>query len=157
MQHGQPGRGLYDNLARVSFTTLSIQAVGLGYSKAAAGLMDRPPRSPSRPILPRGLTAWLAFTGLLMAAGTLGMISWAEDAHGLAVARTMGMVTFALFSLFFSIECKDERDSAFSLGTFSDKTFAITTGTSFVLLLLSTVLGIFQTVMKPPRSMSRNG
>ena len=132
----------------VSFTTLSIQSVGLGYSRPAAGLMDRPPRPPSRPILTRGLTAWLAFTGLLMAAGTLGMVSWAEDAHGLAVARTMGMVTFALFSLFFSIESKDERDSAFSLGTFSDRTFAITTGASFLLLLLSTVLGIFQTVMK---------
>jgi Ca2+-transporting ATPase len=63
----------------------------------------------------------------------------------------MGMVTFALFSLFFSIESKDQRDSAFSLGTFSDKTFAITTGASFLLLLLSTVLGIFQTVMKTTR------
>ena len=31
----------------VSFTTLSIQAVGLGYSKPAAGLMDRPPRPPA--------------------------------------------------------------------------------------------------------------
>ncbi len=49
------------------------------------------------------------------------------------------MVTFALFSLFFSIQSKDERDSAFSLGTFSDKTFAITTAVSFLLLLLSTV------------------
>ena len=36
------------------------------------------------------------------------------------------MVTFALFVLFFSIESKDERDSAFSLDTFSDKTFVIT-------------------------------
>ena len=76
------------------------------------------------------------------------MISWADQAHGLAIARTMGMVTFALFPLFFSIESKDERDSAFSLGTFSDKTFRITTGGSFVLLVLSTVLGIFHTVMK---------
>ena len=135
----------------VSFTTLSIQAVGLGYSRPAAGLMDRPPLPPGRPVLTRGLIAWLAFTGLLMAAGTLGVISWAEHAHGLAIARTMGMVTFALFSLFFSIECKDERDSAFSLGTFSDKTFAVTTGASFVLLLLSTVLGIFQAVMKTTR------
>jgi Ca2+-transporting ATPase len=135
----------------VSFTTLSIQAVGLGYSQPAAGLMDRPPLPPSRPILTRGLIAWLVFTGLLMAVGTLAVISWAEQAHGLAVARTMGMVTFALFSLFFSIECKDERDSAFSLGTFSDKTFLITTGVSFVLLVLSTVLGIFQTVMKTVR------
>ncbi len=76
------------------------------------------------------------------------MISWAEQAHGLAVARTMGMVTFALFILFFSIESKDERDSAFSLDTFSDKTFNITTSVSFVLLVLSTVLGIFHTVMR---------
>ena len=113
-----------------------------------AGLMDRPPLPPARPILTRGLIVWLAFAGLLMATGTLGVISGADQVHGLAVARTMGMVTFALFLLFFSIESKDERDSAFSLGTFSDRTFARTTGVSFVLLVLSAVLGIFHTVMK---------
>jgi len=132
----------------VSFTMLSIQSVGLGYSKPAAGLMDRPPLPPSRPILTRGLTVWLAFVGLLMAIGTLSVISWAEQAHGLAIARTMGMVTFALFILFFSIESKDDQESAFSLDTFADKTFANTTGGSFLLLILSTVLGIFHTVMK---------
>ena len=135
----------------VSFTMLSIQSVGLGYSKPAAGLMERPPLPPSRPILTRGLIVWLALVGLLMAVGTLSVISWAEQVHGLAIARTMGMVTFALFVLFFSIESKDQRDSAFSLDTFSDKTFVITTSGSFVLLVLSTVLGIFQTVMKTVR------
>ena len=135
----------------VSFTTLSIQSVGLGYSKPAAGLMERPPLPPGRPILTRGLIAWLAFAGLLMAIGTLSVISWADQAHGLAIARTMGMVTFALFLLFFSIESEDERDSAFSLDTFSDKTFVITTSVSFILLILSTVLSIFQTVMKTTR------
>jgi len=132
----------------VSFTMLSIQSVGLGYSKPAAGLMERPPLPPDRPILTRGLIAWLAFVGLLMTIGTLSVISWAEQEHGLAIARTMGMVTFALFLLFFSIESKDERDSAFSLDTFSDKTFVITTSGSFVLLVLSTVLSIFHIVMK---------
>ena len=67
------------------------------------------------------------------------------------IKEAMGMVTFALFSLFFSIESKDERDSAFSLGTFSGKTFAVTTGVSFLLLLLSAVPGIFQTVMDTTR------
>jgi P-type Ca2+ transporter type 2C len=110
--------------------------------------MDRPPLPPSKPILTRALIVWLSFVGLLMAIGTLSVISWAEQAHGLRIARTMGMVTFALFILFFSIESKDERDSAFSLDTFSDKTFVITTSGSFVLLVLSTVLGIFQIVMK---------
>jgi len=94
------------------------------------------------------LIVWLAFVGLLMATGTLAVISWAEHVHGLDIARTMGMVTFALYLLFFSIEAKNERDSAFSLDTFSDKTFVITTSVSFVLLVLSTVLSIFQTVMK---------
>jgi Ca2+-transporting ATPase len=135
----------------VSFTMLSIQSVGLGYSKPAAGLMDRPPLPPSRPILTRGLIIWLAFVGLLMAVGTLGVISWAEQTHGLAISRTMGMVTFALFLLFFSIESKDQRDSAFSLDTFSDKTFVITTSGSFVLLILSTVLSIFQVVLRTVR------
>jgi Ca2+-transporting ATPase len=127
---------------------LSIQSVGLGYSKPAAGLMERPPLPPSRPILTRGLIVWLAFVGLLMAIGTLSVISWVDQAHGLDIARTMGMVTFTLLTLFFSIESKDERDSAFSLDTFSDKTFRITTSGSFVLLNLSTVLSIFRTVMK---------
>jgi Ca2+-transporting ATPase len=133
----------------VSFTTLSLQSVGLGYSKPAAGLMDRPPLPPGRPILTRGILAWLAFAGLVMATGTLSVISWADQVHGLAVARTMGMVTFALLLLFFSIESKDDRESAgFSLDTFSDRTFARTTAVFFVLLVLSTVLGIFHTVIK---------
>ena len=132
----------------VSFTMLSIQSVGLGYSKPAAGLMDRGPLPPSRPILTRALIVWLASAGLLMAVGTLGAISWAEQAHGLDIARTMGMVTFALFILLFSIESKDELDSAFSLGTFSDKTFLVTSSGSFILLILSTVLGVFHAVLK---------
>jgi P-type Ca2+ transporter type 2C len=135
----------------VSFTMLSIQSVGLGYSKPAAGLMDRPPLPPGRPILTRGINIWLAFAGALMAIGTLSVISWAEQVHGLAIARTMGMVTFALFLLFFSIESEDERDSAFSLDTFADKTFVITTIGSFVLLVLSTVLSIFQIVLRTVR------
>ena len=76
----------------VSFTMLSIQSVGLGYSKPAAGLMERPPLPPGRPILTRVLIAWLAFAGLLMAVGTLGLVNGADQVHGLAVARTMGMV-----------------------------------------------------------------
>ena len=45
-----------------------------------------------------------------------------------------------------------QQDSAFSLDTFSDKTFIIiiitTPSGSFVLLILSTVLDIFHTVLK---------
>jgi Ca2+-transporting ATPase len=132
----------------ISFTTQVIQAVGLGYGRPAAGLMRRRPRPPDQPILARGLLIWLVIAGLVIAVGTLGIISWAQQAHGLAVARTMGLVTLSLFNLFFSIESKDDWRSAFNLDTVSDRTFNLTTATSFSLLVLSTVLGPFQTVLK---------
>ena len=132
----------------VAFTTVTIQSIGLGYSKPAAGLMERPPRPPSQPILSRGLIIWLVSVGLVIAIGTLSVISWAEQAHTLTIARTMGVVTFSLLNLFFSIEAKDERQSAFSLDTFSDRTFIMTTGLSFFLLVMSTVLRPFQTILK---------
>ena len=47
----------------INFTTLLFQAVGLGYGKPAAGLMDRKPRQPGEPILPRGLIVWLVASG----------------------------------------------------------------------------------------------
>jgi Ca2+-transporting ATPase len=113
---------------------------------ALAGIVD-PPRPPGQPILSRGLITWLAAAGLVIAAGTLSVISWAEHEHALTIARTMGVVTFSLLNLFFSIEAKDERQSAFSLDTFSDRTFIITTGASFLLLVMSTVLRPFQAIL----------
>jgi Ca2+-transporting ATPase len=53
----------------------------------------------------------------------------------------MGVVTFSLFCLFFSIATRDERATVFSLDIFSDKTFVRMTGVSVLLLILSTVLG----------------
>ncbi len=44
----------------VNFTMLSIQSVGSGYSKPAAGLMERLPLPPSGLILTRALIVWLA-------------------------------------------------------------------------------------------------
>jgi magnesium-transporting ATPase (P-type) len=110
--------------------------------------MERPPRPPGQPILSKGLVIWLVSVGLVIAAGTLSVISWAEQEHTLTIARTMGVVTFSLLNLFFSIEAKDERQSAFSLDTFSDRTFIVTTGLSFFLLVMSTVLRPFQTILK---------
>jgi magnesium-transporting ATPase (P-type) len=85
---------------------------------------------------------WIA--GLIAGAGTLGVLSWAEQVRTEAVAHTMGVVTFSMFALFFSIATKDERRTVFSLDTFADKTFNIATGVSVLTLILSTVFGTFQ-------------
>jgi Ca2+-transporting ATPase len=110
--------------------------------------MDRRPRRPDQPILTRSGFAWLVSVGLVIGAGTLGLISWAEQVHTQAIAHTMGVVTFSLYALFFSIETRDERRTAFSLDTFSDSKFLIATGVSILTLLLTTVFGPLQTFLK---------
>jgi len=132
----------------INFTTLLFQAIGLGYGKAADGLMRRQPRRPDQPILTRGLFAWLITAGLVMGAGTLCVVSWAEQVRTPAIAHTMGVVTFSLYALFFSIATKDEQRTVFSLDTFSDKTFLIATGASVLTLLLATVFGPLEAFLK---------
>jgi magnesium-transporting ATPase (P-type) len=131
-----------------NFTTLLFQAIGLGYGVPGAGLMERGPRQPDRPILTRGLMAWLVTTGLVMGVGTLGVISWAEQARTQAVAHTMGVVTFSLYALFFSVATRDEHRTAFSLDTLSDRTFNIATGVSLLTLILATVLGPLESLLE---------
>jgi Ca2+-transporting ATPase len=128
----------------INFTTLLFQAVGLGYGEPSDGLMRQPPRPSSRPILTRGMFVWLITAGIVMGAGTLGVIRWAANVYGEAVAHTMGMVTFSLFALVFSIATKDERRSAFTVDTLSDPTFVKATGLSVLTLILATVLGPVQ-------------
>jgi Ca2+-transporting ATPase len=132
----------------INFTTLLFQAIGLGYGQPATGLMKRQPRQPDRPILGRGLMVWLITIGLIMGIGTLGVISWAEQTRTQTVAHTMGVVTFSLYCLLFSIATRDERATVFSLDTFSDKTFVRMTGVSVLLLILATVLGPLEALLK---------
>jgi P-type Ca2+ transporter type 2C len=131
----------------INFTTLLFQAIGLGYGEPAPGLMARKPRQPDRPILTRGLMIWLIVVGLVMGAGTLGVASWAEQERTAVIAHTMGLVTFSLYSLFFSITTRDERQTAFSLDTFSDRTFNIATIASVLTLILATVFGPLQKLL----------
>jgi magnesium-transporting ATPase (P-type) len=132
----------------INFTTLLFQGLGLGYGEPASGLMDRKPRQPERPILTRGVMTWLVAAGLVMGAGTLGVASWAEQTHTAAIAHTMGVVTFSLATLFFSMTTRDERRTVFSLDTFSDRTFNIATIASVLTLILATVLGPLQSLLE---------
>ena len=128
----------------INFTTMLFQAVGLGYGRPAAGLMERRPRDPEEPILTRPAMVWLVVVGLIMGSATLGVITWAETAHGRPVALTMGVVTFSLACLLFSLATRDEGRTVFSLDTVSDKTFVRSTALTVVTLVLTTVLGPLQ-------------
>jgi len=128
----------------VNFTTQVAQAIGLGYGKPSEGLMERKPRPPDEAILPRALLSWLITAGAIMGLGTLGLVWWANDAHGTQFARTMGLTSFAIANLIFSFTAKSETESIFNLDTFSDRIFLIATGVSAAAIVLGTEVRLFQ-------------
>jgi Ca2+-transporting ATPase len=71
-----------------------------------------------------------------------------DQAHTREIAYTMGVVTFSLYAVFFSIATRDEHRTVFSLDTFADAKFVIATGLSILTLLLTTVFGPLQAFLK---------
>jgi len=131
----------------VNFTTQVFQAIGLGYGAPSEGLMKRRPRKPERPILGGADTKWFVVAGFVMAAATLGVIAGAEHTESDALARTMGLTTFSLANLFFSFTARDALRSVFSLDTFSDRTFVVTSLMSAAAIIFGTELGFFQRIL----------
>ena len=66
--------------------------------------------------------------GFVLGGTTLGVIWWADDAHDTAVARTMGMTTFAIANVFLSFAVKDDRRSMLSPETYADRRLLKATG-----------------------------
>ncbi len=110
----------------MNFTTQVLQAIGLGYGRPGEGLMKRKPRPSDEQILPRPLLIWVGIAGLVLGGATLGVIGWADDHYGnSAVARTMGLTTFAISNVIFSLTTRDERRSIFSLEVLEDRMFLL--------------------------------
>jgi Ca2+-transporting ATPase len=131
----------------INFTVTVFQAVGLGYSKPREGLMAEPPRSKDQAILPRPLAIWLLAVGLLIAGVTLAVIVWSSNAFDEAIGRTMGLVTFSLFHLFFSLETSDERRTIFSSQLLENPTLIKASAASFLSIFLATTFGPLQRIL----------
>jgi Ca2+-transporting ATPase len=132
----------------LNFTVNVFQAIGLGYGKPREGLMDVPPRPKEQQIMPRRLTTWLVVVGLVMAAGTLGVLAWASGAYGDVIGRTMGVTTFALFRLFSSLETADEEESLFAGSILANRPLLIGTALSVLTIILATELPLLQRVLQ---------
>jgi len=82
-----------------------------------------------------------------MGGGTLLVIQWAAQTYDETIARTMGMVTFTISNVAFSLATKDERNSVFSLDVLSDRPFIIATGVSILTIVLMTELGVLNRLL----------
>jgi Ca2+-transporting ATPase len=59
----------------------------------------------------------------------------------------MGLTTFAISNVVFSLTTRDERRSVFSLDLLGDRTFLMCTGGSIAAIVLGTEFSIFQRVL----------
>ena len=107
----------------INFAVDVVLALGLGFDAPSPGLMQRRPRSPEDPVIPRLLGARLLFGGLLIAIGTLSVVAWAEDRHGLLVATTMGLTTTSLLHIAAAMEWRNPDRSVFDRATFANGQF----------------------------------
>ncbi|MFC7528687.1 cation-translocating P-type ATPase [Actinoplanes sp. GCM10030250] len=131
----------------LNFTTQVFQSVGLGYGKAEADVMNQKPRKADEPLLSRSSLGWLGFIGLFMGVLTLAVIWWADREYDLDTARTMGVTAFSIANLAFSLTVRSEIRSVFSLDTFGDRRFLVTTAMSAAAIVLATEFGLFQKVL----------
>jgi Ca2+-transporting ATPase len=132
----------------VNFTTQVFQAVGLGYGEHAEGLMKRKPRDPEAQILPRPKLLWLALVGGVMGAATIGVLAWADSRYTTEIARTMGMTSFAVANLFYSLCERDERMSVFSLDVLRDRKFLMFSSASALAIILAPQLNLLNRILQ---------
>jgi P-type Ca2+ transporter type 2C len=131
----------------VNFTVQVFLAIGLGFGDAREGLMKDAPRPPEQPILPRRLMTWVVIGGLVMAAGTLGVIAWATTAFDQSVARTMGLTVFSFFNIWFALETSNEEHSLFSPEARPSATLLKAAGGALLATLIATELGLLNRIL----------
>ena len=93
-------------LLAINLITDAFPAFALGMEKEEAGVMDRPPRDPSEPIVDKKMGVAVTLQSIFLALGTLGSFLYGYYAHGTTnaagvcsqpgVARTAAFMTIVL-------------------------------------------------------------
>ncbi len=111
-----PVQALWINMTAAIFLGLT-----LAFEPREPGLMSKPPRAPSMPILKGELIFRIFLVGIMLLAGSFGLFEWALH-HGASVeqARTIAINVFAVGESFYLLNCRSLRLSMFSLGLFSN-------------------------------------
>jgi Ca2+-transporting ATPase len=82
-----------------------------------------------------------------MAAATLAVIYWAGNTFDESVAHTMGLVTFSMFHLFFSLETSNEERTIFSSELLENPILLRTSLVSLLTIFLATAFGPLQRIL----------
>jgi Ca2+-transporting ATPase len=130
----------------VNFAVDVVLAIGLGFDSPAPGLMQRPPRDASAPVVSRGLAIRLAIMSVIMAGLAIGAVAWGEDRFDLIVATTMGLTTLSLMHIVAAMEARETTGTIFSRYTLANRRFVLLIGVAVAATLLVTELSFLQRI-----------
>ena len=123
----------------INMTTAVALGLMLAFEPKEAGIMQRFPRDPSRPLLTGELMWRILLVGALLLAGAFGLFLWVKSTGGtLEEARTVAVNVFVMVELFYLFNCRSLEHSMFHLGLFSNPWVTWGVITMIVLQLLFT-------------------
>ena len=112
-------------------------AMALGLDPPAPGVMDEPPRRRGAAILTASRLTVLLGTGLVMAIGTLGLLSTGPSDGSDVGVLTLTFTTFVLFQMFNALNARTERASIFRRATLANGKLWSALGAVVVLQVLA--------------------
>ena len=123
----------------VNMTTAVLLGLTLAFERVEPGVMRRPPRRPSEPLLTRGLSIRVLLVSALLLAASFGLFEF-ERRHGASPgeARTVAMNVFVAVQIFYLFTCRSLTASARRLGVFSNRWLLAGVGLTVALQLLLT-------------------
>ncbi len=121
------------HLLFINLLTDSLPAIAIGTEAARPGLLDQPPRDPTRPLLDRPLLLTVLGQGLLIAAATLAAFYLGYQGGSAALASTMAFATLTLARLFHGFSCRGP-EPLFRLGFHGNRLSLLAFGGGVALL-----------------------
>jgi cation-transporting ATPase F len=106
----------------INMTTAVALGLMLAFEPKEAGIMNRPPRDPARPLLTSALVVRILLVSALLVAGTWWLFAWERGiGASLPEARTAAVNLFVAVELFYLFSCRSLTRSAWRLGLFSNR------------------------------------
>ena len=144
----------------VNLVTDGLPALALGVDTVDPNIMKRSPRSPNEPVLTKKSGITLVLQGAFIAFCSLFayQIALLRQPDNLAHARTLAFFVLACSQLFHSYNCRNDRESLFKIGLFTNKKLVYATLVSFILQTAVIYIPFFQKVFKTePLSLTELG
>jgi cation-transporting ATPase F len=106
----------------INMTTAVALGLMLAFEPREAGIMQRPPRDPRRPLLTGALIMRILLVSGLLVAGSWWMFEW-EQANGASLdeSRTAALNLFVTVQAFYLFNCRSLTLSAWHIGLLSNR------------------------------------